>query len=104
MLHNEKLYPLPVAYEKATGVRPHLSTCHRHRIRGINGVRLTTVKLGGRRLCSAEAVRRFLAAVTEATDGPAITPRTNRQREASVSKAERELDRDGITITDVADL
>jgi hypothetical protein len=98
MFQNEKLFSLPVAYEKATGFRPHISTCHRHRINGIQGERLETVKCGGRRMCSAEAVQRFLAAVTAAADGPSISTSTPRQRDADISKAERDCDRDGIKV------
>lgn len=96
MIHNEKLYPLPKAYELASGVRPHPSTCHRHRLHGINGVQLETVKCGGRRMTSVEAVLRFFQAVTAATDGVDCPSRTNRQRESAVAQAEAQLDREGI--------
>jgi hypothetical protein len=96
MLINERLFPLQRAYEIATGTRPHPSTCHRHRVNGINNVRLETLKYGGKRVTSVEAVRRFLAAVTAAADGPHLGPRTNRQLEAAVSRAERELDEAGM--------
>ena len=64
----EALYPLAIAVERATGQRPHPSTLHRWRLRGIAGVRLETVRVGGRRLCSVEAVRRFVDRVTLARD------------------------------------
>jgi len=98
MSSNEKLLSLPAAVEAATGQRPHPSTLHRWRLRGISGVRLETVRCGGKRLCSVESVRRFLDGVTAATDGPQhSTPaRTNRQREAAIDRAERELDAAGI--------
>ena len=76
---NEKLYPLPEAYERATGFRPHPSTCHRHRLRGIQGVRLETARQGGRRLCSVESVLRFNERVTAAADGINLAPQTNRR-------------------------
>ena len=93
---NEKLFPLPKAYELAFGIRPDPSTCQRHRTDGINCVKLETVKCGGRRMTSVEAVQRFITAVTAAADGPVCPPRTNRQREAAISKAERDCDQDGI--------
>jgi len=98
MSNDEKLLSLPAAVEAATGQRPHPSTLHRWRLRGIAGVHLETVRCGGKRLCSVEAVRRFLSAVTAATDGPqtATTSRTNRQRQAAIDRAERELARAGI--------
>jgi len=94
----EKLLSLPAAVEEATGQRPHPSTLHRWRILGIKGVKLVTLRCGGRRLCSVESVRRFLDGVTEATDGPqpSTQARTSRQRQAAIDRAEAELDRAGI--------
>jgi len=69
MLHDENLFSLVDAVEKATGRRPHLSTVLRWASRGSEGIRLDTVLLGGRRLTSPEAVRRFAIAVTLAKDG-----------------------------------
>ncbi len=94
----EELLSLPTAVEAATGQRPHPSTLHRWRLRGIKGVRLVTIRLGGKRLCSVESVLRFLAGVTEATDGPQqSTPaRTSHQRQAAIDRAEAELDAAGI--------
>ena len=98
MGNEEKLLSLPAAVEAATGQRPHPSTLHRWRLRGVKGVKLETVRCGGKRLCSVESVRRFLAGVTEATDGPQpSTPaRTSRQRAAAIKRAEAELDAAGI--------
>ncbi len=98
MSNEEKLLPLSAAVESATGQRPHPSTLHRWRLRGIKGVRLETIRCGGKRLCSIEAVRRFLESVTEAADGPArpTVARTSRQRQRAIEAAERELDRAGI--------
>jgi len=98
MNETEKLFSLPAAVEAATGQRPHLSTLHRWRLRGIQGVRLETIRCGGKRLCSVESVRRFLESVTAAADGPQPTTvaRTSRQRQAAIEAAERELDAAGI--------
>ncbi len=96
MSDEEKLLSLPAAVEAATGQRPHPSTLHRWRLRGIAGVRLETVRCGGKRLCSVEAVRRFLADVTAATDGASTPARTSRQRQAAIDRAEAELDAAGI--------
>jgi len=98
MSDHEKLLPLAAAVEAASGQRPNPSTIHRWRLRGIAGQRLETVRLGGKRLASVEAVRRFMNAVTASTDGSPAEPRsrTNRQREAAIARAERELDRAGI--------
>ena len=78
--------------------RPHLSTLHRWRIRGIHGARLETLLLGGRRYTSREAMQRFAAAITAAADGQALesAPPTLRAREAGIRRAEEELERTGI--------
>ena len=94
--NNEKLLPLLSAVELATGQRPHPSTLHRWRLRGIRGIRLETVRCGGRRLTSVEAVRRFLAETTAAVDGASTPARTSRQRQAAIDRAEAELDAAGI--------
>jgi len=96
MSENEKLQPLPAAVEAATGQRPHPSTLHRWRLRGIAGVKLETVRCGGRRLCTIEAVRRFLNGVTAATDGEPVQTRTPRQRQRDIDRAEAELAEAGI--------
>ena len=48
--------------------RPHLCTIHRWRLRGIGGVKLGTVKIGGRRYTTLEELNRFIAATTAAAD------------------------------------
>jgi hypothetical protein len=40
--------------------RPHISTIHRWRLRGVRGKRLETLLRGGRRYTSLEAIQRFL--------------------------------------------
>ena len=96
MLTSESLFPVPAAFEKVTGQRPHPTTVHRSRLRGVGGVKLETVRCGGRRLTSLEAVQRFIAGCTAAAAGEPIAPRTNRQREAAIAAAERELSKAGV--------
>lgn len=76
--------------------RPNLSTVWRWRNRGVRGVKLETVLLGGRRMTSREALSRFFAATTAAADGIQVKPQTNRQRAASISEAKSELEAAGI--------
>ena len=66
--------------------------------RGVNGVVLETFSIGGRRYTTQESFQRFVERSTVAANGePAATAvRTNRQREAAISKAERELEKAGI--------
>ncbi|WP_145290500.1 DUF1580 domain-containing protein [Pirellulimonas nuda] len=117
MLHvapGEPLLPVPEAVEQATGRRPSSASCHRWRLRGIAGIPLPTLKFAGRRVCSRDAVLRWLYA-TNAAMGEAITvglgsaipsadkapsPITGCDREPEhnhrVEAAERELDREGL--------
>ena len=55
--------------EKNLGNRVSPSSLHRWRLRGIRGVKLETILIGGKRHCSAQALRRFFAASTRAQDG-----------------------------------
>ena len=68
LIHQESLFPLPDAVEKATGIRPHLSTCLRWAKTDRFGVRLSSRMLGGRRLTSPEAVLRYMDELTKAKD------------------------------------
>jgi hypothetical protein len=88
----ESLSPLVCAVEKATGHRPHLSTVIRWCIRGSSGIRLESKVLGGRRLTSPEAVRRFMDSVTAAKDRTVPTPLlTIRQESTAATRAAQKL-------------
>lgn len=52
------------------GKRVHISTVYRWADRGINGVRLSTLRIGGTRYTSIEAVERFIAALESRTQSP----------------------------------
>ncbi len=45
--------------------RPHVSTLHRWRLRGVRGRRLETFLSGGRRFTTLEAIERFLRPAPE---------------------------------------
>ena len=66
--------------------------------RGVKGVVLETFSIGGRRYTTQEAFGRFVERSTAAANGVTLTPasRSNRQREAAIAKAERELEKAGI--------
>lgn len=76
--------------------RPHVSTLVRWRTRGVHGVKLATVKIGGRRMVESSALDEFLEAVTAAADGQPLPTRSAKQREKAILAAERELAREGI--------
>lgn len=99
MNQNETLLPLSDAVKLATGQSPHLSSLHRWRLRGISGVRLETTCVGGRRMTSVGAVRRFCDAIAVAKDGQASVqshPETNRQAEARASRTDAGLSKHGV--------
>ena len=77
--------------------RPHLSTLHRWRLRGVRGVRLRTCLVGGRRFTTPRWLREFCAASTAAGDELIAPPSApSRDRERAIRAAEAELDAAGI--------
>src|SRR5947208_1991902 len=54
--------------------RPHVSQVYRWAMRGLRGVRLEWVQVGGRRFTSREAIDRFISAMTAAAKGEALPP------------------------------
>ncbi|MHB8953851.1 MAG: DUF1580 domain-containing protein [Pirellulaceae bacterium] len=76
--------------------RPNTSTVWRWFKRGIRGIRLETILIGGRRYTSDEALDRFFTAITAAASGETPPARTPMQRSRAVADAERELREDGI--------
>lgn len=73
-------------------------TTWRWRQKGVRNVYLETFMIGGRRCTTQEAFARFVEATTAAADGPqpSSRPRTNRQREAAIRRAEARLAKAGI--------
>jgi hypothetical protein len=93
-IRSEDLLSLTEAVRRLPG-RPHISTLHRWRMRGVGGFRLETVKIGGRRFTSAEAIERFARRVTDASS-PAIDDQAKARPSRSFYNAERELDRENV--------
>lgn len=94
----EKLLPLLKAVEMETGQRPHAATLHRWRLKGVSGVQLETVRVGGRRFTSREAVRRFIERSTAAVDNveAPLSETTTRSRDAAAVRVDRGLARHGV--------
>ena len=89
--HTEHLVTLKQAARQLPG-NVHLSTLHRWRLRGVKGVKLETLMIGGRRYASVEALSRFFERTTQAADGGSAM-----QRSADVSRrVERQLDEAGL--------
>lgn len=109
MLLNESPGPFSqIAGElpRMNGKRISVTTLWRWTVRGINGVKLEAIKLGGRYLTSTSAVERFGKKLSELgvqERGPrlntaphALRRRTDTQRQRDVTKATAELERAGI--------
>ncbi len=75
--------------------RPHVSTLHRWRLRGVRGARLRTCLVGGRRFTTRDWLEEFIEATSQ-SGGGSHSPRTNRLRDAAIKRAETELDQAGI--------
>jgi hypothetical protein len=76
--------------------RPHISTLHRWRLTGIKGVKLRTVRVGGKRMVDRISLQEFIDAVTAAADGEPIRSETPRQRERAIERAERRARKLGV--------
>ena len=73
------------------GRKIHLSTAHRWASKGLRGVRLETLRMGGSRVTSIEALQRFFERVSHAhRELPAPTAPGKR-----IERIDRELDRRG---------
>jgi hypothetical protein len=92
---SRKFITLVQASKRLPG-HPHLSTLHRWRTRGVNGIRLITKKVGHRRVVALSDLESFIEAVTAAADGTPAPVRTAKQRQRDIDRAERELARDGV--------
>jgi hypothetical protein len=75
--------------------RPHISTLHRWRLRGVRGVRLQTCLVGGRRYTTSEWLAEFIEASSLAV-APETPVQISSRREADIRAAELELDDAGI--------
>lgn len=73
--------------------RPHLSQVYRWAERGIGGVKLEYIQMGGKRCTSTEALQRFFAALTDKS-----AKRTKSPSSHSADSAKRELVAAGIEV------
>lgn len=90
-MHN--LMRMVDAIDQVTGRRPNLSTAWRWSTTGIEGIRLETVVLGGKRLCTVEMVEAFIAATTAAKNATYQTQYVapTKSREKQIAKATADL-------------
>lgn len=87
--------PLDEASKLFPGRPPHRATVFRWAMRGVNGVRLETFKVGGRtRYTNLAAVLKFIRRTTKAADpGPTVEPqrRQIRHKRAGRNRANQSL-------------
>ena len=94
-LATENVMPLSEAARTLPG-RPAVSSVWRWCQKGIAGVRLESLVVGGRRCVSTESLQRFAERVTAAKEGKRPPSRTSRQRQRAVAEAEKTLVEAGI--------
>lgn len=78
-----------------TGKRISKDSLQRWALRGLRGVRLETVRIGGTIFTSAEAILRFLERLNAGSDQAGNTPAATNSS-ATIARAERRLDDPGI--------
>lgn len=77
------------------GKKPHVATLYRWATRGLRGIRLETIRVGGTLCTSLEALQRFCERLSDGTSPP-IARVTSAARRRAVERAELMLDRIGI--------
>jgi hypothetical protein len=93
----EVVFPLAKALQFIPG-KPNLSTLYRWCYKGVKGVRLETVCIGGARKTSREALERFFQATTQAADALLVSPATAAKNASNAGRrqaVESELSRRG---------
>ena len=96
---NEQMLPfskIPAWCEQHLGNQVNRSTVHRWRLRGARGVKLETVRVGGRRFSSQEALLRFFDGTTAAADGTDSPQRNAHERKRKIEDAEAYLKSEGM--------
>jgi hypothetical protein len=90
-IDTEELMPLSQCAHTMPGGAVNPATVWRWSLRGLHGVRLPTVLLGGTRHTSREARAWWVATITAIADGREAGRRTPSQRHREIAAAEREL-------------
>ena len=92
---NEAAAILP---RRRAGRKCAVSTLHRWRLKGIKGVCLETVKIGGVRMTSREALERFIRRVSSDSERPVpeYASETPEARERELARIDAALAKEGI--------
>lgn len=95
-IHSEKIRTLPNLARRVPPKGVNASTGWRWVTKGVRGVKLEAVLIGGIWHSSDEALQRFIDRVTAAANGETVPARTSAERERAIAAAERELADAGI--------
>lgn len=87
---------IPQWTEDNLGTRVSPNTAHRWRLRGVRGIKLDTILIGGNRCTSVEKLQSFFNATTRAQDGDSTTLVSFAANSKKVAQAESYLAQDGI--------
>lgn len=96
-IEHEELIPLrdvpKLLPRRPNGKRLHISAVYRWKERGVNGMKLETVKVGGTTYTSLEALKRFaVQCEMNSHRWLSFAPRTNQLRERQISRATKAVD------------
>jgi hypothetical protein len=94
-IKSDELLTFSQAAKRLPG-RPHSSTIWRWHMRGVRGIRLETVLIGGRRYTSVDALQLFVEQTTASADGTPVPSRTSGQRRRAIAAAKQDLEEAGI--------
>jgi len=94
---SHKLVPISQALAMFPGRRPHISTVWRWGQKGVRGVKLEIVRVGGRAYVSLGAIDRFVSATSAGVTATGRRPNElPAQRRASIAAARAHLDSIGM--------
>ena len=91
-----RLCEVPSWAETKLGQRVHRSTVHRWHLRGCRGVKLETLMVGGVRHTSHEALERYFAGVTAASETGESKSLESHFASRSHQRADKELKAEGL--------
>ena len=96
----EKVFPLREAPSSLprcrAGRKTHVATLFRWASKGLRGIRLETIKVGGSTCTSAEALQRFFERLTEPESTTETTPQATAARQLELERVDRELGKLGV--------
>ena len=83
----EELIPIATAAQLFPGKPVCIQTMHRWRLKGVRGVKLETLLIGGLRYTSKQAIERFIIAQNQASPSLTVAPQQRaRQAKAALEK------------------